>query len=48
MPMFKHPSLFLALLALWLFPTVRPVSAAEWDVGVAAHTGAHGQLRPCT
>jgi len=46
--MSKHPALFLALLALWLSPGVRPAQGAEWDFGIAAHTGARGQIRPCT
>jgi hypothetical protein len=44
MPMSKHPVLLLALLFLWFSPAV----AGEWGFGVAAHTGAHGELRPCT
>jgi len=35
-------------LALFLLVTTRPAWTAEWDVGVAAHTGARGQIRPCT
>jgi|GEM_PF-1611796 len=46
--MSKHPSLLLALLALWLGPAVRSAAGGEWEVGVAAHTGAHGEVRPCT
>jgi len=51
MPMFRRLGFvpLLALLVLGLSAARPPhASALEWDLGVAAHTGAHGEVRPCT